>query len=465
MSTALRHLPPHCLTLPKSIRMNGWLPRLDYDNCQWWLPLSDAAAGVLAKSIMCGQGDAELESNSDSAVRLNRAPLKSAPGPLRAEIKSLFADDPALLIYSVLGAHLQFGDDPVGAEQGCADVSLDCLADWLVSTAEQRFLGSDGFLGAPSFTSELSDRFRKLQAYFCTQPLGTWVGQADMWLEVTGPPIPFDWYQTWPAINVDDESASLDDSDRAAAPAHLMLQQLARQSRSARSLRTQFDASLHRSKLGAIKQLAYGLSHEINNPLANISTRAQHLQRDELDESRSATLQRIVDQVYRAHEMIADLMFYANPSTPLPTDANLAELLVSVTDEFRGEADRLSIVLQTETPDDGVTGLVDTTMIREAIHALIRNSIEAIGCEGTVIASLVVEADRVLFHIADSGPGLSAAARDHAFDPYFSGREAGRGLGLGLCRVYRVAELHHGQISLTAAPAGCVATFSLPRYR
>ena len=148
-----------------------------------------------------------------------------------------------------------------------------------------------------------------------TLPIEQWLEDAPLWLEVSGPPVPAAWREQWPEIIVDELTLEHQGSER--RPTSL-LQPLARMMQRQRSLQASFDDRLRRSKLGALKQLAYGLSHEINNPLANISTRAQQLQRGEADETRVAILQRIIDQVYRAHEMIADLMFYAHPPTAHP---------------------------------------------------------------------------------------------------------------------------------------------------
>jgi len=230
-----------------------------------------------------------------------------------------------------------------------------------------------------------------------------------------------------------------------------------------RSLEISFTRRLHRNKMAALKELAYGLSHEINNPLANISTRAQQLQRGEQDPSRVATLQRIIDQVYRAHEMIADLMFYANPPAAKPLPCDLNTILRSVADSFAAECKRHNIRLEVTVPPEPTTVSVDPDMIGEAIRVLIRNAVEAIGCQGTIVVSVASNGNLIKLHVADSGPGLSESARQHAFDPYFSGREAGRGLGLGLCRAYRIARLHHSDITLAGGPAGCVATMTFRR--
>ena len=158
-------------------------------------------------------------------------------------------------------------------------------------------------------------------------------------------------------------------------------------------------------------------------------------------------------------------MFYANPpelerQTYLPS-----KLLAEVSDSFTDEAERQAIQISTRNDEAHCSTpeiQVDGTMIMEAIRVLIRNAIDAIGCQGTIILSLQCDPENITIVVADSGPGLSANAQKHAFDPYFSGREAGRGLGLGLCRAYRIAKLHEGDISLESGPSGCVATLAIP---
>ncbi len=81
-------------------------------------------------------------------------------------------------------------------------------------------------------------------------------------------------------------------------------------------LETEFNAAVERAKITAVYNLAYGLSHEFNNPLANISSRAQALLADEKDPERRRKLAAINAQAFRAHEMIADLMLFAKPPRP-----------------------------------------------------------------------------------------------------------------------------------------------------
>jgi signal transduction histidine kinase len=416
----------------------GLLPCLRRGSERWWLPLSSVAIETLGQILLSSSQQSHEDETQQQAHGAQH-------GLLRRQVTACLRSDPPLMIF----AALQWPGE---------EASLSDLADWLVTNATGSLASGDAFLGAPEIELDHRRRWNKLRDHYRTLSLASWIDDAQLWLEITGPRVSNTWRQQWPTITIDEEEL-LDD---ALPPSgSKMLQQLARKMQRQRSLEQCFDIRLHKSKLGALKQLAYGLSHEINNPLANISTRAQQLQRNEDDPTRHAVLQRIVDQVYRAHEMIADLMFYANPPQPEVALVDLNQIITSVTDGFAEEAQRQAIRVEVRAYADGPTGAqVDGVMIREAIGALIRNAIDAIGCEGTIVVSLVRQDDRWLIHIADSGPGLSHLAREHAFDPYFSGREAGRGLGLGLCRAYRIAKLHSGEVTLAGGPSGCVATIS-----
>src|SRR3990172_466304 len=96
----------------------------------------------------------------------------------------------------------------------------------------------------------------------------------------------------------------------------------------------EFSAELERQKLEAMKELAYGASHEINNPLANIAARAQTLLRDEADPQRQRKLAAIHRQAMRAHEMIADLMLFARPPAMNVAACDLPRLVQQVVDEL-----------------------------------------------------------------------------------------------------------------------------------
>ncbi|MCO8124935.1 HAMP domain-containing histidine kinase [Stieleria sp. TO1_6] len=435
-------------SVPARSRDLGWwgvLPPICRQSQRWWLPLSDTALVALSHALATGHGDWQ----------------KPSPPAVKRVLTAL-GQDPPLLLFALL--HWP-GDDFVSATE---------LAEWLLGAAAELFSGGQWILSAPSITDQQQRQWSRLMARSGSLAPNQWLQHAADWLQVAGPDVDADWIASLPAVIWDDQlgaTASKNDCENSGPiDGSVLLQQIARLRMRDRITEHSLSALAEKRKNAAAKQLAYGLSHEINNPLANISARAQQLARDESDPARSRSLDQIVQQVYRAHEMIAGLMFFANPPTAELETVDLNGLIDEAADEFRRLADQVDIRLFDETLVQPALAVVDRNMMLEAVRVLVRNAMEAVGGGGTVVISIESSVDQAenpqwLIHVADSGPGLSSEATRHAFDPFYSGREAGRGLGLGLCRAYRVAKLHDATIRLSAGLAGCVATIAINRPR
>jgi signal transduction histidine kinase len=226
-----------------------------------------------------------------------------------------------------------------------------------------------------------------------------------------------------------------------------------------------FDARLEQAKLDAMKELAYGASHEINNPLANISARAQSLLRDEVDPERRRALEAIHQQALRAHEMISDLMLFARPPQLVRQAVDVPLLLRTVQAELAAECRRREIELHIDVEGDLPAVNADAVHLAVAVKALCINAVEAIGRTGRidVAAALSRNGKSVAITVSDNGPGIPAETRPHIFDPFFSGREAGRGLGFGLSKCWRIVTEHGGTVAVAAgAEKGAVFTVDLP---
>jgi len=228
-------------------------------------------------------------------------------------------------------------------------------------------------------------------------------------------------------------------------------------------LEEEFAAMLQSAKLDAMKELAYGASHEVNNPLANISGRAQTLLRDEKDPRRRRLLEAIDTQALRAHEMISDLMLFARPPAVDRQNCDLGSLIQSAANELGELAEQGQVTIDTSLPELPVAISVDSTQITVAVKALVQNAIEAIGHGGKIYIELLHQPDKTHITITDNGPGMSEHERKHLFDPFFSGREAGRGLGFGLSKCWRIVTEHGGTMQVETPEAGGAAfTISLP---
>jgi signal transduction histidine kinase len=277
------------------------------------------------------------------------------------------------------------------------------------------------------------------------------------------------------------------------------------------ALDSNFAAALEAAKLQALYHFAYGLSHEINNPLANIATRAQTMLLDEKDPERRRKLATINQQAFRAHEMIADLMLFARPPALRLEEVDLAKLADTVIAELQDIAREQGTKLTRTGEASPLLATVDPTQIAVALRAIIQNALEAVRSGGSVEVNAdcglriadsepskvqspksKVDPAHALppipnlqfaitnlqsaaapnpqsairnpqLTVSDTGPGIPPHVRPHIFDPFFSGREAGRGLGLGLSKAWRIIDLHGGRIEVESlADQGTRFTILLP---
>jgi signal transduction histidine kinase len=221
-------------------------------------------------------------------------------------------------------------------------------------------------------------------------------------------------------------------------------------------LRHQFDRGVADARLEAMRELAYGAGHEINNPLANIATRAQALLLEEADPERRRRLSTIVDQSFRARDMIGGLMLFARPPKPRREAADVGAMVAAVIESVRGQAAARGGRLEYSPPPVPQAVFVDRVQVEEAIRVIVVNALEAVAAGGRVVLHVTrrppPEAGLCEVTVADDGRGMSFEAARRAFDPFYSGREAGRGAGLGLPKAWRLVESSGGTLLLDSRP-------------
>jgi signal transduction histidine kinase len=229
-------------------------------------------------------------------------------------------------------------------------------------------------------------------------------------------------------------------------------------------LEKSFQETLEHQKLEAMAELAAGAGHEINNPLAIIAGRAQLLLKDEIDPERRRELAVINAQVKRAYEMIADMRLFARPPTPEYQSFDLVPLVDRAIEELAPLAAERATSIVRAGRHGTVAVLADPTQLSVLLHALLRNALEAVGHGGHVAVTLDCDDTTVTIRVSDDGPGIEPEHRQHIFDPFFSARQAGRGLGMGLSKCWRIVTLHGGQIDVESQPGkGAVFTVNVPR--
>jgi len=231
-----------------------------------------------------------------------------------------------------------------------------------------------------------------------------------------------------------------------------------------RQLEERFQEVLETEKLASMAELAAGAGHEINNPLAIIAGRAQLLLKEEADPERRRELATIVAQVKRAHEMIADMRLFARPPKPEPSLFDLGGLVNEVIADLAPQAAEQRIALARLGVDGPLEIEADPAQLNVALRALVKNALEAIGQQGRVEIALAAGAACVEIRVSDNGSGIPPEVRRHLFDPFYSARQAGRGLGLGLSKCWRIVTGHGGRVEVEGQPGqGAAFTITLPR--
>lgn len=225
-----------------------------------------------------------------------------------------------------------------------------------------------------------------------------------------------------------------------------------------------FDDELRRAKLDAMKELAYGASHEINNPLANIALRAQTLLKREDDPDKRKALEAMHRAAMRAHEMISDLMLFARPPQLVKAPVDVGSVAKQIAAELAPRAEATETLLLVADAPSPVIACVDAAQLAVGVRALVENSLDALGQGGEVRVEIDQRAAEAVVRVIDNGPGVPAEIRPHVFDPFFSGREAGRGLGFGLSKCWRIVTDHGGAVRLDSEPGqGVTVTITLPK--
>ncbi len=202
-------------------------------------------------------------------------------------------------------------------------------------------------------------------------------------------------------------------------------------------------------------EFAAGASHEINNPLAVIRGHAQLLLAQETDPARERQLAAIVRQTRRVHDLLQGTLQFARPPRPNPASVLVGDWLADVVSGYLPDADARGVSVDV-TGGSGLAALAsfDRGQMSQALGQLLRNAIEAAPSGGWVRLRAEQRSGAVTVSVEDSGPGPSGRDVEHLFDPFYSGRTAGRGRGLGLAIAWRLARQNGGDVRYSPTPGG-----------
>ncbi|HYB32712.1 MAG TPA: ATP-binding protein [Steroidobacteraceae bacterium] len=227
---------------------------------------------------------------------------------------------------------------------------------------------------------------------------------------------------------------------------------------------------LHVSRMATIGEMAAGVAHELNQPLTAIANYAQACSRllarpdTDLAELRGA-LGEINTQAARAADIIRRLRALARSQQSARTPASINSLVTEIIDLAESDARLHGVRLSLQLADNLPQVLVDAGQIQHVVLNFVRNSLEALAAHpGTgrieISTSMTVGGDVELL-VTDNGPGLTAEAVQRLFDPFFSTKESGTGMGLAISNT--IARLHGGSVGHRPnEPSGACFYIRLP---
>lgn len=214
----------------------------------------------------------------------------------------------------------------------------------------------------------------------------------------------------------------------------------------------QEEPRVRRAKLDALAEFAAGAGHELNNPLAVIVGRAQLLLARTGDPETVRSLRAILGQAQRAHRIIRDLMFVGRTPEARPRFCQPEEVVRASLRDIKDEADTRGVRLVLKGGETSPKVWADPDALRHLADALIRNALESTREGDTIQVAVAGSLEELSWSVKDNGRGITSAEGEHLFDPFYCGRQAGRGLGLGLPRAARIVQQAGGELRWHSMP-------------
>lgn len=230
---------------------------------------------------------------------------------------------------------------------------------------------------------------------------------------------------------------------------------------------------LHQDKMMSLGRLAASVVHEINNPLSGILNYLRLMGRmlgrtdltPSLVEKFRAYLEIVERETGRCSQIISSLLSFSRKSSPAFAPVCIAELIDRCLLLSRHKLELANIELTHEVAPDVPQVLGDFNQLQQCIINLIFNAVDAMPTGGTLILSAGYDstAQQVTLMVKDSGPGISPHDLPHVFEPFYTTKTEGQGVGLGLSTVFGIMERHQGSVRVESPPGeGAVFFLTLP---
>jgi len=212
-------------------------------------------------------------------------------------------------------------------------------------------------------------------------------------------------------------------------------------------LQSSFEKAKNADRLAAIGSLAAAVAHEIRNPINGIKGAQDIVFEKFSPEDKEFKFIGIVrKEMSRLEDIVSEILNFARPREPNMRRTDIGSLVSSVADMCCNHAATKGVALSAEPAKETIRADIDADMIKQALLNLALNGIDACGPGGEVSISVEKEGGQAVIRVRDNGSGVCEANLEKIFEPFFSTKTAGTGLGLAVSR--KIVEKHGGEISV-----------------
>jgi signal transduction histidine kinase len=226
-----------------------------------------------------------------------------------------------------------------------------------------------------------------------------------------------------------------------------------------RDLQDSFEHVKRADRLSAIGQLSASLAHEIRNPLASIDGAANLIESPKTsEEMRSGSLAIIHKEIQRLNRLLTNLLDFARPRKPEFQPAEPSRLLDAIVTLTDHSAQQKGITIRKDVPPSVPPFECDPEQMKQVILNLAINAIQAMATPGEIVLSARQKDSFVMICVRDQGSGIPEEDIDKIFNPFFTTKDTGTGLGLSV--VHQIVSQHGGTVTAERNPDRGM-TFSL----
>ncbi|HSE17213.1 MAG TPA: ATP-binding protein [Pyrinomonadaceae bacterium] len=216
-------------------------------------------------------------------------------------------------------------------------------------------------------------------------------------------------------------------------------------------------------RIAALGRAAAQVAHEVKNPLAGLMLYSLHLknQSSNFSESQTYLVDKIVDTIKHLNSRVEQILGFARPVNLTLQSGNLNEIVSDVLELLRPQLTANKVELRLSLDEQAAYAMLDESSMRGALMNLMLNAIEAMREGGTLSITIAHTGGSLRLEIADTGPGIGEEESKKIFEPFYTTKEQGLGLGMPYAR--KIIEQHGGTISLNSrAGDGTTISITLP---